>query len=320
MKRTLLIIVLFTLTSYPKAQQYHVSTEQRDSFSIALVKLLNAVTNRFEDYKGDSLTYNWLTGFDYRLNLDFPGSSMAVVRARDWDRNAYVEFRGYKDEKSVRNNFQLLIEKIKKAMGDQLLMPEWKINADSYVQMIGFSLKGKTGYFNSNFEMFTGQSTLDPYLGSSAKEGSGPQKYFILLKINGRTPSYKYYISPNVSPPDEKLHKTLKQLLESAAEDFVSLHGKKPRTLKRKKIDSLSINGHIVVMNYRGAHHTATISFPAPLDSIAFNKQWEWCHRSIQAAVGSAYVYLPFKLTESRYIAYHAKSYKCNNPDVQLEH
>src|SRR5437868_13037075 len=105
------------------AQQYQVSTTQNDAFSMALVKLMNAAPNAFADLKGDAIRSTSLMGDDYKLNIDFPGSRAGIVRYRDWDKNAYVEFGGYETKAAMLKGVKDIVNRIKFTLGDQFFQP-----------------------------------------------------------------------------------------------------------------------------------------------------------------------------------------------------
>jgi hypothetical protein len=322
MKMVLSCILAISMLQTVYAQQYNITTNKADPFSIALIKLLNAASNRFADYKSDLIRSTWL-GDDHKLAFEFPGSSMAVIRSRDWDKNAYVEFRGFGSIKDISNGMQTLIAKISNALGDQLMTPVVHGDPTTLVQIAGLSIKDKNGYFTSHFELFPGSSSAVPYLTGPEKEEDNdqPKKYFILLKIQGGIPSYQYYIPSNIVSPDQQLTQTLQYLLKAATNDFDSLPEKRNHAIaiKKKKTDTLQLNGYTVLLNRRGQNHIASILFPAPADSVAFNERWNWCHLIVQSAVGSGYVYHRSESTDSRYIVYYAKLYDQKNPQMQLE-
>jgi hypothetical protein len=323
-KLSLVLLALISILGLP-AQEYKVTTNQEDDFSKALVQLLNAAANRFEDCTGDSIRSTWLLGDDYRLTIPFPGSTIGVVRTRDYDRNVYVEFRGYKNVAEVNKGVRTMISKLKKALGDQLVEPGIS-GAPNVTQFSIMSIRDKHGFFTSNIELLPGASHADPYLLGPEREEelNKPKKYFILLKVKQGIPSYQYYIKDGIIPPDEKLQAVLKRLLKEAATDFDSLPMMKSQERKPKKVDTMQINGYTIWLNKRGAHRSANIVFDVAEDSIAVNKMMTWCRQAIEAAVGSTYVYFPYSYLNVKsfiyYASYQAKGYKLNSPRIDLEY
>ncbi len=274
-----------------QAQQYKVSTTQSDSFSVAIVKLLNAAVSRFSDCKGDSIRTTSLMGEDRQLGFHFPGSTIGIVRTRDGDVNAYIEFRGFANKKSRDEGIRALVQKIKTALGEQLYDPnEQKDNSEIY--FYGLSVKDTNGYFSMNMELFGGSSSAPVYLLGPEREEEGPTKEdFILLKIYPGIPYYQYYIKP-VPAPNIELDKTLRELLVASHQDFETLRTSTTSIpARRKKADTLSMNGYEVVVNYRGANYSANLYFPAATDSSAFQRQWLFYQQALQAALGTKYVF-----------------------------
>jgi hypothetical protein len=322
--KSVLIAVLATFILQPlRAQHYNITTDKNDPFSLALVKILNDASTRFADCKGDSIRSTWLMGDDHKLSFDFPGSSIAIIRSRDWDRSAYIEFRGFSSVNEVSKGIRSLIAKIKNALGSQLVPPIIHGDTATILQIAGLSIKDQHGYFTPHFELFPGASSADPYLLGPEKEEDGlPKKYFILLKVQGGVPSYQYYVPANIVSPDFKLTQTLQQLMKAAAADFDSLPGKRLAhvAMKKKKTDTLLLNGYTVLINQRGSNYTTSILFPAPVDSVAFNEQWDWCNRAVQSATGSRYVYHHSYLGENHFTSYYAIKYNEKDPRIYIEH
>jgi len=315
---TILALLVFILPA--TAQEYKVTTAQTDPFSTALVDLLNCAAGRFRDCKGDSIRSTSLMGDDHKLAIELPGSSMAIVRSRDWDRNVYVEFRGFTGKKERDKGIRDLVGKIKNALGEQLYDPNAnKSPADIY--FYGLSVKDKNGYFSMNMELFGGSSSAPVYLlGPEKEEDQLPKKDFVLLKIYGGIPDYQYYIR-TIPPPDEKLNLTLRQMVRAAITDFDSLRATRKDSVfqKRKRTDTLHLNGFDVSMNYSRANYSACLSFPIEVDSASFHEQWQYYQQVLQAALGSEYVYHLYSLQETPYVVYYRKEYVENKPRVYLE-
>lgn len=311
MKRCCVSLLFLLLLSTTNAQEYKVTTDKADPFSQSLVHLLNAAATKFTTLKGDSLRSTSLMGDDYKLNIDIAGSHFAVVRIRDWDTNVYVEFRGYADMKAVSKGVRDLIAKMQHALGDQLEMPRFVGN------MTSLCIKDSKGFFSSNIEVFAGSSSADPYLlgPEKEKEDGQPKKYFILLKIHSGVPHYQAYIPANITTPDPALDKTIKQLVKDAVIDFESLPSlAKSTTAKKRRTDSLSMNGYPVYVSRRGQNYSVTIPvYPSKL-------LLDGCHTALQAALGNRYVVQTSELMERKYNIYYVPNNDAMWPTIFLEY
>jgi len=289
------ILILLLVLTFPsaqlQAQVYKVTTGQQDPFSLAFVKLLNCAAGRFKDCTGDSIRSTSLMGDDHKLSFSFPGSAMAIVRSRDGDRNAYIEFRGFTGKEGREQAIRELVVKIKKALGPQLYDEN---KNDKEIYFYGLSIKDTNGYFSMNIELFWGRSSAPIYLlGPEWEDESQPKKDFVLLKIYGGIPTYQYDIH-TVPPPDALLDITLQKLLVDATTDFDKIKLKEKDSLLKKtkrKRDTVQLNGFNVLLNYRGGNYSANMQFDAAPDTAAFNLQWLHYQKAVQAAVGSGYVY-----------------------------
>lgn len=292
------------------SQDYKPSTKQTDPFSQSFVRLLNAAANGFKDLKGDSLRSTWLMGDDYKLNLDIPGSSIGIVRIRDWDKNVYVEFRGYADMETVSKGFRDLVAKMQQALGDQVETPRF------FGNMTSLSIKDPKGFFAPNIEVFAGSSSAEPYLLGPEKEPEDgqPKKYFILLKVHSGIPYYQSYIPDNVPAPDAALHKTIQQMVKEALTDFGEVPLPSAAATKKRKTDTVSMNGYTVYVNKRGQHYSATIPVSQNKLSLAT------CHQALQAALGSRYVFHESELMERKYNIYFIPNNNELPPVVFLEY
>jgi hypothetical protein len=312
MKRFNVVLLILFIQVSTHAQEYNVHAKQKDAFSQSLVQLLNAATTNFSAFKGDSIRNTSLMGYDYKLNLPIEGSHTAVVRIRDWDINAYVEFRGYNDLKAVNKGFRDLVDKIREALGDQLQKPRF------YGNMTSLAIQDAKGFFSANVEVFAGSSSAVPYLLGPEKEPENgtPKQYFILLKVHSGIPHYQYYVDGNIAPPDQALHKTLQQLIKEAAADFKALPpvAHADPAIKKKRTDTISMNGYTVYINKRGQHYSASLVLdPAKLSLTN-------CHQAIQAALGSRYVFQESELMERKYTFYYVPNDNNLPPAVFLEH
>lgn len=321
MKSSCILCVVIVLHSFSlKAQEYSISTQQTDSFSVALVKLLQCASSKFDDCKGEFLQYTMMQENEYRLNFPFPGSAAAIIRHRDWDKNAYVEFRGYSDKKKLQKGVNTLIKKIKTALGNRWHIRSKAPHQDISLFIQSISISDSKGFFQPNMELFTGSSASTYLLQKNNIDTGNRKEYFILLKIYGGIPSYNYFISPHILPPDKQLHTTLQQLLKMAETDFDETNQMKNNLPgKKKKMDTLHINNNIVIINRRGGHYSANIYLEQPADSLARIAHWEQVQKMIQAAVGNNYFYIKSNLSDQPFISYIHNKYDIRNPVVYLQ-
>lgn len=324
MKKATLILPTLIFAASLAAQDYRITTDQKDDFSKALVQLLNCAATRFKDCTGDSLRSTWLMGDDYRLTIPFPGSTIGIVRQRDWNKNAYVEFRGYKDVAGLNKGLKTLIDKIKKALGKQLVPPVITGNQKTITQFSMMAIQDENGHFTANIELLPGSSGAEPYLlGPEREEETATRKQrFILLKVHGGIPSYQYYIKDGIAPPDRALHTLLQRLMKEAVTDFDSLPIMQSAARRGKKVDTLQVNGYTVYLDKRGSHRSANIVFDVNADSASVDSMMRWCRQAIDAAVGSSYVYHPYNYDKTKsiiyYQSYYSPLYRLTSPRIDL--
>ncbi len=99
------------------AQEYKVKAVSDDPFSTALVKLINSAVSRFEDCTGEYIRSTWLLGDDHRLSFSFPGSVASIIRIRNNDKYAYIEFRGFESAEAMEKGKAELFQMIRRALG-----------------------------------------------------------------------------------------------------------------------------------------------------------------------------------------------------------
>jgi hypothetical protein len=319
MKRVTAWILIGLLATGPlQAQEYKVTTDRTDSFSVSLVKLLHAAVNRFEDCRGNLIQRTWI-GEDYELTIPFPGNPTSIVRYDDWIKEAYIEYRGFADEKSREQGMWDLVAKIKNALGDQLYDP-YENKRDKEIMYYGLSIKDSKGVFSMNMEIYGGSTSADSYvMGTDREDETKPQQNYLLLKIYPGIPYYFYDIRP-VAAPDMILDSTIRRLLLLAESDFEALPVRKMDTSipKRKGMDTIMVNRTDVFMNYMGARYSANLKFPAETDSALFNRQWLYYQQVLQAAIGNG-AYLLYSLDGQPYINFYPRTYIGTKPEVTLE-
>lgn len=300
------------------AQEYKPVARDQDAFSIALVKTLNCAVDYFKDCKGDSLQYTMLQELEHRLNIDFPGSAAAIVRERFYDRSAYIEFRGYPDTQSLKKGIKGLINKIRKALGDQLYEDE---SVDKllvlYYTSASLSVKDANGFFSPNMELMI-SSSPSVYL-LPGKQGDGPKQYFILLKIYGRTPTYNYFIPAHVESPDQAMSQTIHEIWEYAHNDFTSVLPIQNAAIKKriKRTDTIMINGIPVFFNRRSSNYSAYIDLSdkkLPADSA-----WAKALRITKVGLGPSYVYTLSSLLNQDMYSFYVPNSNGKKPSVYLE-
>lgn len=315
MKKVFISILSFLFIALQlQAQTYQPTTKQTDSFSRALIQLLNCGINKFEGCKGDFFQTTLMSQQEYHLNIKFPNSIAGIVRSADWDKNAYVEFGPYADRYSMAKALKELKQKIKKALGKQLLEDK---RADTLL-FYTMNIEDENGHFGSSFELMAGTTREKSYLLAptiNTVDKSKPEHNFILLKVQGGVPSYYHNIPANLKPVDDSLDLALKQLIQLAAVDFKGLVPDSFFWAKKKEIH---INGQLVSYNPRGGNHTASIIIPASTDSATQQKQIQYYHLVMQAAAGSNYIYNTSTLDAWQYIVYFNKNYDEKQPELYL--
>jgi len=318
MKISVMLLLLCFFSGSALAQEYKVSTTQQDAFSVALVKLLNAAPDGFKSCKGKLIRSTSLMGDDHQLTIPFPGSAAAIVRIRDWNQTAYIEFRGYANKQSRIKGVYDIVAKIKKALGNQL----YDGNEDPKKDDIDFyelSIKDRNGFFSMNMEVLSGASSAPIFLlGPEREDETKPKADFVLLKIYGGVPDYRHYIRPSVAT-DKKLDSVLRLLIRSSETDFATPTFEKTRAaaIRQEKFDTLHINGIDVVMKYRGANYSALLIFPVESNS-QYDKAASNLLHSLEAALGSGYVYQEAKPGYPLNTVFFSKDYIENKPRVYL--
>ena len=317
MKKLFISTLVFLFGApYLWAQQYKITTQQTDPFSVALVQLLNCGINRFDSCKGDFFQTTMMSQSEHQLTIKFPNSIAGIVRSADWDKNAYVEFGPYPDRYAMAKALKALKQKIKTALGTQLFDDK---RADTLL-FYSMSIADAKGRFESSFELFTGTTREKSYLLTPTIhtiDTNKPQHNFILLKVEGGIPFYYYNIPPNLRSTDDSLHLTLQQLIRSATVDFKGLAP--DSFFSKKKVRTLKMNGQDVIYNPRGGHHSASIRFPASTDSATQQKQWEYYQLIMQAAAGSNYIYHISTFDTWKHTVYFNKNYDQKQPRLYLK-
>ena len=300
------------------AQEYSIRTNETDSFSKAFVQLLQCAADKFENCRGKFLQYTMLQENEFELAIPFPGSSAGIIRYRENDKNAYVEFRGFDNKESLIKGMYFLIDKIKKALNGEIIEPTiYGIDEKPGLQITGISIKDNNGFYQSNIELFTGSSAgiyLLPAVNNEKDNGSN--QYFILLKIYSGVPAYYHNISADVKSPDKKMSGALKELVIAAATDFESLQSQQNKKIRRSR-DTFLLDGFKVYKNTAGQNATSSLKFPITIDSIEMKRQIAWCQQVIESAVGDEYVYYLSNMNQSL-IFYFSKKYEISRPAVEL--
>jgi hypothetical protein len=315
------IVFSFLIT---KSQEYKVRTDKIDEFSASLVKLLNCAVTDFNSCKGEHLQYTMMQENEYRLTIDFPGATAAIVRERDsWDKNAYIEFRGYADLRALQNGMKDLVKKIQFALGDQL-NPDHSLHSgpDSSWFLSGMGLRDQNGFFSSNLELMSGSSASSSYLlekTGNQNNDSADTKYFILLKVQRGIPAYYYYIKYQIAPPDKILDSVIRELVNAAQNDFGKYNKRSDSIVTRRYSDTILLNGHTVYFRFGGQHYHGTLMFPGSPGKNKFQEEWTYYGRVVQAALGSDYAYRISSYDGKPSIVYFRKDYKPDQPRIYLE-
>lgn len=273
------------------AQEYHPVARSKDAFSQALVNTLHCAADYFKSCKGDSLQYTVLQELEHRLTFHFPGSAAAIVRERNYDRNAYIEFRGYPDTQSLKKGVKDLVSKIRKALGDQLYEDE-SINKlfSLYYTSFSLSVKDANGFFSPNMEIMVSSSSSVYLL--PGKQDNGPKEFFILLKIYGRIPGYNYFIPADTKSPDPVMSKVIHQVWKDAPNDFTNLFRPAPDSSffnRRKRADTTVIDGITVIRSRRGSNHSVYIDISSK--NLSADSSLLRALLMVKSALGPLYVY-----------------------------
>lgn len=281
--RILVLCGLLLLGSHARSQDFR-APEFRlpaatDTFSACLFRLLNDAPNRFSNVQGSLLRSTALMGDDYQLLAELPGSSLGIVRVRDWDCNVYIEFRGYPSQQALDNGIEKLAAQLRKSLGGQRSFEGKPVHTTSFHS---FDLVQQDGIFECGVELMAGRSTANPYLLGPEKE-AGPEskkEAFILLKIHSGKPGFRGYIPQQLTSPLPAISKATAQLVSLAEKDFQELNGDE---------DVITIEGMQVAYNGHGQHRFATLMLP--MDGTAGRTAYA---QAIASALGNQYVwYIP---------------------------
>jgi hypothetical protein len=317
--RTFILFFLLISSGICYSQLYNPYTDQADQFSKSFVEILNCAKVKFKHCQGDSMRTTWLMGTDYKLTIKVPGSNAGIVRERDWDKNAYLEFGPFNDTVQLRNGMIELVGKMKLALGANANIPHELIsgpNSSYFITSLG--LKDANGYFQSNIELMSGAAARDNYFPEPEKEPEvvSGKKYFIILKVYSGIPEYQYYIRELVQAPDSDLDVVLKYFIEMAKTDFRELE-KKDSNVRKQKTDTILMNGIKVLFNPHGQNASATISIETNNEN--FISQWKSAQQSLQAALGEKYVYHLYEMYGQPFVSYYALEYDPVKPRIYLE-
>ncbi len=333
MKKPIILSWLIFSLLTASSQEYKVSTDKTDAFSIALVRLLNCAVTDFNSCKGQHLQYTMMQENEYRLMIDFPGATAAIVRERDsWDKNAYVEFRGYKNLTELKNGMIFLMNKVKHALGDQL-NPDHTLHSgpDNAWFLTGMGIRDQNGYFSSNIELMSGSSSSPSYLLEKTgikPDDSASRQYFILLKVQRGIPSYFNYIRNSIPAPDKLLDEIVKELVIEAGTDFMKFNKKNENITTSRHADTILLKEQKIYLRYGGQNYQATLMFPSSPEKNKFEKLWNYYQQVVQSALGEDYVYysssydahLNGEVGKGRTsIVYFRKDHKPDQPRVYLE-
>jgi len=311
---TLLFCTCFFLNNV-FGQQYLVRTNEKDSFSLAFVKLMNSGVNHFEDCKGELIRRSW-QGDDYKLTVPLPGGYLGIVR-HYLGNDVKIEYRGFADSSERNGALRKLVKQIKKALGDQL-DGDYDLILSGDNSFYGMNIKDQYGYFSSTIEIFSGSSSASSYLLSDYRDEDLllPQQHFFILKIDGGLPFYFYNV-PEVCPPDLVLDSTIRFIMEAAKNDFRSFKEKRfdSDLMRRRGTDTILKNGHEIFVSYNRSEYTASLFFPAPTDSLAFKNRWEYYRQVVSAVTGTGYAYFFFNDDKDPHIKY----FSYNRNSIELE-
>lgn len=300
-----------------KAQVYTIKTDKYDQFSIAFVELLNCAVKKFSDCKGAFLQYTMMQQTESALTIAFPNSIAGIVRSRDWENDAYVEFGPYADRQELVVAIQSLKQKIQHALGNNL----YKDGRADNLLNFSMNIADEKGFFQSNFELLTGTTTEKSYLltpSTHIKETGQREHHFILLKVQSGKPDYYYYVPHKMDVPDTGLQQVLRRMIAAADSDFDSLS--KEKGLRKKISEKVEIDGQAVIIERMGGNRSANIYIEAAADSIEFEKQWQYYQKVMQAAAGERYVFTETKnFSYGPYVVYFNKLYDNTLPDMYLQ-
>ncbi len=315
------LLLLSIAINKTAAQQYRVTTNSNDQFSQAFINLLRCAEQKFADCRGKLLQYTVMQEHEYKLDIDFPGSAAAIVREGNWEKDAYVEYRGFVDKEDMIKGMNTLKKKIAIALGSQYYNGssiEWA--SDSSFSNSSISVRDDHGYFQANIEVLSGSSADTFLLEKTNKvEKERPADYFVLIKIIGGTPAYYNFIDNNITSPEPALTQALRQLMLDAADDFKSRSVKIVNQLgKYKTRDTIKTNGINFIFDSHSSHANATINFPISGDSIDFAKRWEYYHKVIQSAAGKQYVSYKYNLSGLEYVSYFPLEYEATKPKLEM--
>ena len=284
MKHLILVIALLS-SLFCSAQRYYLRPAAADSFSTVLVNLLHAAQDDFRDHKGPFLHTTYLSERDHLLDFRLPGSVAAILRESNGTYNAYLEFRGFEDAEALREGVANLDERIRLALGDQLMFREdtaaYRSDYRSYY------LADDWGYFGMNLEILAGRSTAEVYLLSPKKEDHRSGGFFILLKVTGGVPRYFRFVTPT-DPADPVLASAIDSVVRLARSDF-SEYKATGTGVGSGRADSLVLNDWRFQLSFRGSHHYALLRVPGGPGIF------ENLSVSLEAALGPSFVHHRYK-------------------------
>ena len=244
-------------------------------------------------------------GNDYQLLVELPGSSLGIVRVRDWDCNVYIEFRGYPSQQALDNGMEKLAAQLRKCLGIQRSFDDRPVHTASFHS---FDLALQDGVFECGLELMAGRSAANPYLLGPEKE-TGPEskkEAFILLKIHSGKPAFRGYIPQQLTSPLPAISKATTQLVSLAEKDFQEINGDE---------DAITIEGMQVTYNGNGQQRFATLLLP--VDGSSGRAAYA---QAIAAALGHQYVwYVPGYRQQDGPLLFFRKDGKGVHPTLYLE-
>ncbi len=285
------------------APEFHMAENATDSFTVGIGRLLNAAPLRFKSVQGPLLRSTALMGYDYQLLTTVPGSTLGIVRVRDWDCNVYIEFRGYATQQSIDSGMLQLANQLRRALG---LQQEMNTGSAASSLITTFNIPARGGYFEAGIELMAGRSAANPYLSGPENDpdSTAPKEAFILLKIHSGTPGFRGVIPQQLESPLPRITTAVSKLLTLAQDDFKNMSAKK---------DTLMVEGLKVVYNGYGQHHFATILLPglngdgrlqyAKAVAAALGNSYDWYVSGTEKANGTL-LFLPRSADYSQPVFY----------------
>lgn len=303
MKRIIFLLSFFIFHQLSaRSQNFHPTTDQKDSFSLALVKLLNNAPNEFFQLTGDSIRSSSLLGEEYKLNFCFPQSSMAIVCYQTISSAAYIEFHNFSNARSAMND---MINKIKRALRNQIFDPNEK-DADQFPNDRMLYIMDEGGYYDNYIELMIGRTKSKNYLLAPENEDGSSGKEVLLMKISGGFAEYRRFIN-KIEAPEDKIDAAIKKMVISAESDFQDLNGE----------DDVFINGYIFKIYRQGSNYDAILGFTVKENE--FETNWSFYQQVLRAALGSSYVYTPNAPKNTPFEVYISKMFEPNKPRVYLQ-